>query len=308
MKLYSALSSFRLLFRLAAPLMLCAILGSAFFISEASASTTPVQDRYAPFLGQRVHYTNQGAGPDAVVFIHGWSCDASFWQDQAQAVAAGRRVLAVDLIGFGKSDAPQREYTQDLLAESVAAVLNDAGVRRAVLVGHSMGLAVSKRFMERHPGRAVGLFIVDGAYVDLPKDQMQVEGFKVLLNNPLAQTPDGWREFVRGFVAPMLVDSTPPAAREKVLASMLGTPRHVALSSMLNFLDPESWNNSPVNVPVKAVYATSQLEGQTPRPYLAKVFPQLSYEQWDNTGHFIMFDQSGRLTSAIKAFVHRVMP
>jgi len=274
----------------------------------AAAPSQGFEDRYAPFSAGRVHYQSRGAGPDAVVLIHGWSCDATFWQAQAEALGAGRRVLTLDLIGFGKSDAPEREYTQDLLAESVLAVLNDAGVRRAVLVGHSMGLSVAKRFMERHPGRAVGLFIVDGAYVDLPKDQLQVEAFKLMLMSPVAQTPEGWREFVKGFVAPMLVDSTPAAAREKVLSSMLSTPRHVAVSSMQNFLGPEGWNDTVVNVPVHAVYATSQIdEGQNPRVFLSRVFPQLRYEQWGSTGHFIMFDQTGRLTASIRSFVEKVL-
>jgi len=294
-------------FFLVSALLLAALAFSIPLAQAATPTPSSVEDRYAVMNGARLHYTNQGTGPDAVVFLHGWSCDASFWRAQAQAEAGSHRVLALDLIGFGKSDAPHVEYTQDLLADGVAAVLDQAGVRRAVLVGHSMGLAVAKRFMERHPGRTAGLFIVDGAYVDLPKDAAQAEGFKLLIQNPVAKSPEGWRSFVTGFVKPMLADSTPPEARAEVMTSMLNTPQHVAQSSMLHFLEPGGWNNTVVNVPVHAVYATSQLEGLTPRAFLSRVFPQLAYEQWNNTGHFIMFDQSGRLTAAIRSFVRQVL-
>src|ERR1043165_9182525 len=88
--------------------------------------------------GARVHYESYGKGKDAVVFIHGWTCDLSFWRGQAP-VYQKRRSLLIDLPGHGQSDKPEVSYTQERFARAVEAVMRDEGVERAVLVGHSMG-------------------------------------------------------------------------------------------------------------------------------------------------------------------------
>jgi pimeloyl-ACP methyl ester carboxylesterase len=279
-----------------------------FLLAAAAAQAEAPQDGYARLDKARIHYLNQGQGPDAVVFLHGWNCDASFWLAQMAAVGQERRVVAVDLLGFGKSDAPEAEYTQDLLARSLAAVLDAAGVRRAVLVGHSMGLAVAKRYIETHPGRVVGLFIVDGAYMDLPKDAPRAHAMLKTLAAPETQTPAGWHKFVTGFVTPMFSASTPPEVREKVMATMLGSPRHVGLSALRNFLLPGAWSPAPLALPVRAVYAGKLMRGDGVQDYLACVFPQLAYEEWEDTGHLIMFDQAERLNGAVALFSAQVLP
>lgn len=281
----------------------CALLA---LVAGAAQAAAP-QQFYTNSGSARVHYVNQGSGPEAVVFIHGWGCDLTFWQAQTAALSQERRVLALDLLGFGKSDAPGVEYTQDLLAKSLAAVLDAAGVQRAVLVAHSMGLSVAKRYIDTHPDRVAGLFIVDGAYVNLPKDEAQVQVFREMLAKPETGTPKGWRHFVSGFVGPMLTPSTSIQAREKILSAMQGAPIHVAKSSMLHFMEPGGWSSATATVPVRAVYAAGPSEGRDVRGYLSTVFPGMAYEEWDNTGHFIMFDQSERLSAAIALFAAQVL-
>src|SRR5690349_15568616 len=62
--------------------------------------------------GARVHYESYGQGRDAVVFIHGWTCDLTFWRGQS-AVYQKHRSLLVDLPGHGQSDKPDVSYTQE---------------------------------------------------------------------------------------------------------------------------------------------------------------------------------------------------
>ena len=101
--------------------------------------------RFATLDGARVHYKSYGAGKEAVVFIHGWTCDLTFWRTQAP-VYEKRRSLLIDLPGHGASDKPQVSYSQELFARAVEAVMRDAGVEKAVLVGHSMGGPVAFTF------------------------------------------------------------------------------------------------------------------------------------------------------------------
>src|SRR5436190_665069 len=101
------------------------------------AQAVQPQDRFAKLGAMRVHYQNYGQGKDALVLVHGWTCNLNFWKMNASALAKQTRVIAIDLPGHGESDKPQVAYTMDLFARAVDAVLRDAGVDQAVLVGHS---------------------------------------------------------------------------------------------------------------------------------------------------------------------------
>jgi pimeloyl-ACP methyl ester carboxylesterase len=75
-------------------------------------------------------------------------------------------LIAVDLVGHGKSDKPHVRYTMEVFARSIDSVLTDAKIKRAVLVGHSMGTPVVRQFLRLFPEKTAGLVIVDGALRD----------------------------------------------------------------------------------------------------------------------------------------------
>src|SRR5258707_12928 len=99
-----------------------------------------------------------------VVFIHGALHDHSVWTLLARWCAHhGHAVLAVDLPGHGRSTgapAPSVEANADWLL----ALLDAAGVERAVLVGHSMGSLIALEAAARAPQRARGLVMIGTAY------------------------------------------------------------------------------------------------------------------------------------------------
>src|SRR5438105_6101714 len=78
--------------------------------------------RFATLDGNRIHYVSFGQGPEALVFIHGWTCDATFWKAQAP-VYENRRSLLIDLPGHGLSDKPDISYTMALFARAVDTVM-----------------------------------------------------------------------------------------------------------------------------------------------------------------------------------------
>ena len=64
---------------------------------------TPPQDRFAKLDTMRVHYQNYGEGKEAVVFIHGWSCNLNFWKANIPAFVNQSRVIAIDLPGTARA-------------------------------------------------------------------------------------------------------------------------------------------------------------------------------------------------------------
>src|SRR5262245_52946570 len=99
----------------------------------SQAKETPSQDRFVKLDSMRVHYQNYGEGKEAIVFIHGWSCNLNFWKANIPAFVNQSRVIAIDLPGHGDSDKPQVTYSMDLFARAIDAVLRDAKVERATL-------------------------------------------------------------------------------------------------------------------------------------------------------------------------------
>jgi pimeloyl-ACP methyl ester carboxylesterase len=98
------------------------------------------------------------------VLVDGIGCDGYVWR-YLRPVLDDRVVVHPHYRGHGRSREPRdpaRVAIPDL-ADDVAAVLDDAGVARAVMIGHSMGVQVSLETYRRHPDRVAGLVLVCGA-------------------------------------------------------------------------------------------------------------------------------------------------
>jgi pimeloyl-ACP methyl ester carboxylesterase len=93
--------------------------------------------------GANVHWTSNGTAKQAVILVHGWTCDESSWDAQVPVLSQKYRVITLDLPGHGKSDPPKDgKFSMTVFARAVEAVRAEAKVDKVVLVGHSMGTPV----------------------------------------------------------------------------------------------------------------------------------------------------------------------
>lgn len=114
-----------------------------------------------------LRYVRAGRGP-TVVLVHGFGESLMSWRAVFDQLASRADVIALDLPGFGLSSKPPGGYTTDSLAADLVAALAALGVKRAVLVGHSMGGAVVFAAALRDPARVSGCVLVDPALVGTP--------------------------------------------------------------------------------------------------------------------------------------------
>jgi len=98
-----------------------------------------VTHRWVGARGLRFHVAEAGSGDDPVLLLHGWPQHWYEWRELMPALADRHRVLAMDLRGFGWSDAPRTGYEKENLASDVLAVLDALGLERVKLVGHDWG-------------------------------------------------------------------------------------------------------------------------------------------------------------------------
>src|SRR5439155_16132625 len=103
---------------------------------EKSNPLDQAPSQFAKFGDIRVHYKSLGEGDTALVFVHGWTCNMTFWRYQVPAFDGKIRMILIDLPVLGGSDKPKIDYTPDFFAKSVDAFLMEAVVIIAVIAGY----------------------------------------------------------------------------------------------------------------------------------------------------------------------------
>lgn len=113
-------------------------------------------------LGSNLHYRVDGPekGP-VIVFSHGATLDHHSFDDQVPAlVALGYRVITWDMRGHGRSTPIGPEITVDILTDDLLAIINEIGLEKVTLVGHSFGGYVVQDFVYKHPERVNVIAII----------------------------------------------------------------------------------------------------------------------------------------------------
>jgi pimeloyl-ACP methyl ester carboxylesterase len=97
-----------------------------------------------------------------VLCIHGLTANSRFWDCLASALSPRHKIIAMDLRGRGLSDKPPTGYSIDHHCKDVLALMDDLGLKRPVLMGHSLGAFISLVFAAQHPEKVDRLILVDG--------------------------------------------------------------------------------------------------------------------------------------------------
>ena len=263
---------------------------SAFAQTEKS---TP-KSKFANFDGVKIHYNDVGKGSYAIIFIHGWACNADFWQQSINDFP-NYRTIAIDLPGHGQSDKPKTVYSMDYFAKSVEAVLKDAGVKRAVLVGHSMGTPVARQVYRLFPSKVAGIVIVDGALYPYGTKEDSEKFLKPLRTN--------YQQAAKEFVDYMIKPIADEKLKNQISAGMLATPDYVGISALEGFDDEKLWEKDRINVPVLAILADSGGWKPNTDEIYRSIAPNLDFRMWQGVSHFLMMEKPQVFNKSVKLFI-----
>jgi pimeloyl-ACP methyl ester carboxylesterase len=112
--------------------------------------------------GAEVAYAQQGRlALPPLVLLHGWGASHKFWKYCFSAFSPRWRVIAPDMVGFGLSEKPKRDYGIEALAVWLGKFLDALKLDRVALVGHSMGGTISLTYAMAHPERICKLAVVN---------------------------------------------------------------------------------------------------------------------------------------------------
>ncbi len=112
--------------------------------------------------GVGIYYEVHGEGPP-LLLTHGYSSTSAMWHGQVEAFARDHKLILWDMRGHGQSDYPDdpSAYSEALTVGDMAAILDAAGAKRAIIGGLSLGGYMSLAFYRTHPERVRALLIID---------------------------------------------------------------------------------------------------------------------------------------------------
>ncbi len=105
--------------------------------------------KFVELHGERVAYREAGAG-EALLLIHGMAGSSATWRAVLPQLSKKYRVVAPDLFGHGESAKPRGDYSLGAFAVSLRDLLDELGITRATVVGHSLGGGVAMQFIYQH--------------------------------------------------------------------------------------------------------------------------------------------------------------
>ena len=245
--------------------------------------------------GTRLAYEDQGAGKPAFVFVHGWTCDRSFFAPQFEHFSRRHRAVCVDLRGHGESDKPQGDYPIAAYAEDIAYVIGQLGLGRAVAVGHSMGGNAVLQLAAVYPERVAAIVMVDPApFVFTPEFRSGLEAIVTAIEA-------GNQETRRQFIANQLfLPTSDRKLMDHVLQVMLAAPSHVAASALRGIL---AFDGAAVAAGCKV--PVLHLAG-TPinPPHLMSQWLPAAVQGWTvGAGHFNQLEVPDQVNSMIEGFL-----
>lgn len=198
--------------------------------------------------GQRVHLEITGSGAPALVFVHGWLGNGSWFDAQRDHFAGRHAIVQVDLPGHGRSDKTRTAWSASQYADDIAAAC--AGVPEVILVGHSMSGAYVCEAAPRIPQtRAVIL-------VDTLKDVEQTMPPEQVAQM-LALYRKDFRTAVENILPQYLYSKdTPPDVRARIQAEFLAADPALAVAIIEPLYQMDLRETARrVAVPVRAINA-----------------------------------------------------
>ncbi|HET9333113.1 MAG TPA: alpha/beta hydrolase [Gemmatimonadota bacterium] len=250
--------------------------------------------------GISIAYETRGTGSPALVFVHGWSCDRSYWAAQLEAFSRDFQVVALDLAGHGESGFGREAWTMAAFGGDVAAVVEALALDRVILVGHSMGGDAIVEAARRLPDRVAGLVWVDTyRRLGTPRTQEQLDAL-------LAPIRADFVDATRAFVSGMFLPSADPKLVERVASDMSSAPPEVALEALAFAL---SFDREMPRLVMELGLPIVAINPEQPASDIASLDRHgVEVILMPGVGHFLMLEDPEEFEALLRTAIDRIGP
>lgn len=265
--------------------------------------------------GEQVAYLDEGSG-EVILLLHGIAGSSQTWHGLIRPLSRKHRVLAPDLLGHGNSTKPRSDYSLGAFSVLVRDLLDQLGVTRATIVGHSLGGGIAMQFVYQHPDYVERLVLIGsgglGPDVGLPLRLASLPGAELVLPliAPRKVTSAGMRALAwlrkAGFESPRAEElwrhygslSDGPT-RQAFLRTLRAVVDHRGQAvSALNRLNLRTdfpvlaiWGDRDAIIPVKHAHAAQEVR------------PDVRLEVLTDVGHFPHAERPAEVAELIDEFI-----
>lgn len=279
--------------------------------------------------GARLAVVERGPAEAAAgaVFLHGYCLDHTVWHHQMEELSGPYRLLFYDARAHGRSTEGHGPMTVETLAEDLEAVVDQSGLSRAVLVGHSMGgmtaLEFSRRFTGEMENRVCGMVLVNTTFTDAlktvfasevlgPLDRRLRGGVEGLLGNPRASSFLRLRGDDLSWMLVKLFGFGAGASPRQVsyvrkLLAQFPSPPLVEILRGMRAFDMEEALRA-IDVPVLIIAGGDDRITTVPASErMAEEIPGAWLNVMERTGHLAMMERPEQFNALVEQFLQSVL-
>lgn len=251
--------------------------------------------------GVRLHYVEQGTakGP-TVILLHGYSDSWASWAQVLPLLDKKYRVYVPDLRGHGESDRPASGYTFPDFAGDIIAFMDAKGIRKATIVGHSMGSFVAQHVATMAPERVERLVLVGSAPAVSNGEVTQLQMEVNALTDPVPL------KFVTEFQNSVITRPVPDEFMDRVVQESMKLPARVWRDAMAGMLAQNSPATlSKIKAPTLIIWGDREtvFPKRSDQELLRKGIPNARLKVYEGTGHCPNWEEPGRFVKDLEEFM-----
>jgi len=242
--------------------------------------------------GVPIHYSVEGKGEPALVFIHCWGCNRGFWENQVAEFSKTNRVVTIDMPGHGESGLGRKNWRIESYGDDVKTVVNKLGLKRVVLVGSSMGGPIALEATKRMPDKVVAIVPVDSLQnVEQTLTPEQLDGV-------IKQMTADYKNATTGLLNQFFFSpNTPEAVKTRVINEAISRQPETAIAILKGiFAYTPGPTLKEIKVPIKAINADLN---PTNLEINRKYAPQFDAVIIKGTGHYPMLEDPARFNQML---------
>jgi len=251
--------------------------------------------------GVPIHFQSQGQGDYALVFVHGWCTDMSYWDAQIPSFRVYYRVVTLDLAGHGRSGIDRQNWTMEMFGRDVAAVVTALDLKNVILIGHSLGGAAILEAARLLPERVIGLVGVD-TFSDIYLAAYGDERIQATLEPFRRDFQEGMRRYV---LENYFRFSSSERLKRQVILDMAAMPPDIGIAVLEQLLRYDADSTlQQLDIPIRSINA------DRPLVYFQKIRKRIQDFRnrfLSNVGHFLMMEDPQTLNRTLADFLGQII-
>ncbi len=249
--------------------------------------------------GNEIAFISEGKGNVALIFIHGWGCNKSYWKYQIKEFSKKYQVVALDLSGHGQSSAKRKSYTMNLFGHDVASVVSQLKLNRVILVAHSLGGAVALEAKKILKDKVVGIIGVDTYQVfDVGETDERAEQF-------LSTFKSNYKGSVESYLGNLFHDNIDTSFSNSIIRDLVKMPKEIGIDIFRNIL---KYNyEQAVKEADPKIIAVNGDKFPININKVKKVLPKFDFKVVPNTDHFLMLENPKAFNEKLESAIEELL-